>query len=558
MNKKYLVLLFFFLLMNHNTPQSVFNGVVTVENQLLQENNLTTQNLTLNGIVTINNNLENNSLLFSGNNITILGLTEYLFSKAFSLDNDGTLFTTPLNAIEKTFLINDTYSSLYTNVISPLDQDILSINTVKNNTEIGALLDIRNITFNSNDIFLNAQNIDTTNINHIIPVNENLNIKTLLTTPSLAINTADSINELEAINLNVNNTATISSNDMLMNTKEASCNKIKSDKITILSNTITLEENIPFQFVLQKNINLSNIVILGLNNKNELIQFPDFYFPVVFIMGSIDAKLITINIKKNIEFIDASSITFFSLGTIDPIDNKSTCEIKKKITIDTIELGASDTQPLLIKSNTIATTLDTNTSSTANPSFKTADITNLTIQNNLITNGKIYFIGFKNLNNLSIINGGIKIVADSNQEWLIGTEPGSSAAFKENIHDFHLSKEEFLAAIEPVYKSTKEEFFVSLDLKKIEISPLCSLAIEYNNEGEPLYYDHRGILAIAASQISHLQEEITDYEEFSEQIEKQRISLENTQRENEKEFQQSKEEIILLLKELHSQYSKRT
>lgn len=543
----YLLLIIQILVVPIKNFCSISFSDVTVENSLNVDNIETINTVNLNNNV----NIETNYFSIGNNtNITVIyiyGLPVTNTNNFLMIDENNYLYINSSPLI-KSFSSTATFDTIYTNFISSLTDgaDLLIGQTNGTNIIIGTN-NASNILLNGNTLFLNANTILSNNQSINIASNISSQNNITVNTFSIDNNTNNNITGNKFISTNnYFNTISLDSRTSDQISTITLNNTTENTKIGVF-NLQAAEEIRLFGKIFMSGLSLGsfetnqNLQLLLLNESNQLVKTN--LFSQENTISSIDSlnRDLIININDscliygtgsgNRNWLDIfGQNIFFDKLTIqvsqDPMsfffrsyNSDNTITFNKNLTFDTFDLFL----------NTIA-----------------AKTTNFA--NNIVFNG-VFETGGYNTFNCNNINSGQKIVADRNNNWLIGIEPGSSKEFKEYIEDFTLSKEDFLAFVEPVYFETEDQennntIICTLCPLKIKQHALCALSTIQNKNQEITGYEEQGLIAIILSQLKTITKELQEVDIKSNILEEKKKTLLEKIEQN---IEQNNNKTILIL-----------
>lgn len=514
MIKLYVVLLSFF----HINFTGNFENTLTIEKNIFIENqDISASSIEFNGMININTNdtmestfsVENTeqstSIYFNG-----INLISDIFQLGLNNNNQlVAIYKKNQTLTEK----KDQFDTLSTNFIVPLmplqEKQTISINNSpqKGDTYFGKETDEgeKNIIFLTQNLFFNTNNITAIKNGKLITLQsnisaDNINSQTIILTNNISLTSNITTKNLLSDTLLNNQSLGLSTNKLEI----FSINSPLTEISTIKTTAMPFPANVPAG---ERDNSINGFLVIDKENRLGISNR-------LFYINSLST-----NNCSNTN-TDNSNINFTILNSLSNNSSKSinTENIElKNINIDSINLN---NYIVTIPNNTIET--EKNISLAVNNKIQ-IDIMEVDY---FWTNSQKLYLP----KNIFIPN--IPIVVPSNEEFLVldinnegiwGHVPRNSIENIENIEDFTLSKKEFLSSIEPIIAETKDKKLITTMCKnKIGNSPICSLIIDCDEQGEALYYDNEGIMAIAASQIETIKKEILNY---NEQMEKLKIDF---------------------------------
>jgi hypothetical protein len=517
MIKLYILLLSFF----HINFTGNFQNTLTIEKNIFIENqDISTSSVEFNGVVNINTNdtmqstfsVENTeqstSIYFNG-----INLISDIFQ--LGLDNNNQLvaiYKKNQTLSEK----KDQFDTLSTNFIVPFmpleEKQTITINNSpqKGDTYFGKETDEgeKNIIFLTQNLFFNTNNITATKNGKLITLQSNIsadtiNSQTIILTNNISLTSKIKTKNLVSDALLNNQSLALFTNRLEISSINCPLTKISTIKITALP----IQTNIP------TGQSINGFITIDQENKLGITK-------ELFYINSVN----TLNCSNT--NVDNSEINFTILNSLSNNSSKSiqTQNIAlKNINVNSINLN---NYIVTIPNNTIETNTDISLAINNKIQIDTMEVDFFVeVDFSWSSSQKLYLP-----KNIFIPN--IPIVVPSNEEFLVldinnegiwGHVPRNSIENIENIEDFTLSKKEFLSSIKPIIAETKDKKLITTMCKnKIGNSPICSLIIDCDEQGEALYYDNEGIMAIAASQLETIEKEKLTYEE---EIEKLKISF---------------------------------
>lgn len=520
MKKKFLLFILFTPIRETSATVTINENLI-VKNSLFQSNDIEAETVTINGNIFLNKKEVKETIISIGDynvqtNIKLLSLQKSNAKNLLGIDASGNIGIEN-SSIEKANE-NNNFTSLYSNTFSPLTGNTLSINETNNSIEIGHAFNLLPINFNANNITIDSRNIQTTNINNTITCQEDVFVPSL-TGKSILLTDATNI-DLEEMMI---------SGNFLLSTKTTTLPLVAN----LTTKTLNISTNRNNESIEDQTISIkADLITL----KNFKFSSNDYSLTISKLINTDDNGFITVdnsmnyNNIKNLTFLKGENITFSVNKSINCDKNTSIIMFKgnsnQTIRIQEIQ-GNSNLQignSLNSQSNPITYTvtgnintenLDTNSGnqySTTTSNFKAVNFESAEFRNQITCNGKLTCVRLLTLNNIptDYTTSGTKIVLDRNNGWIVGTEAGSSKLFKENISIFSLNKDEFLQSLEPSYVLENKEIIFTLCPEKLQTSEKCSLIKNYDNEKNPSFYEERGILGLAASQIEEIKKEIEE------------------------------------------------
>lgn len=506
----YIILLSFF---NIIFTADFLNTLIVEKNLFIENQDISASSIAFNGITNINTNHTIKNIFFvenTENNTSIYFNKINEISDIFQLglnENNNLVAISKKNQISNRKI--DEFDSISTNFIVPLiplaDNQTIIINNSpsKGNTYFGKLSDQgeENIILLTQNFFLNTNNVKTTENATSITLETNIDSESVNSEGIILTNKINSTSNIETKNL--------SANTMILNRED----------LTLLSDILEItSSNSPSTI-----INTIKIIDFAVPR-----NIPPLYSSVIgFLVIDKDGKL---GISKKLSYIntlnavncsnttpDNSSINITILNSLLNKSEKSiqTQNIEfKKINVDSINLNNYIVE---IPNNTIET--DQNISFVANNKIEIGTLNVKALQS---SSEKLYLpknIFIPNMPIIPLANNAKLLVLNINNDGIWGYAPINSIENIEHIEDFILSKKEFLNATKIIIGEAEDKKLIrTLCNKKIQNSKICSLIIDYDENENPIYYDNEGIVAIAASQMNIIKNEIKDYEEEIKKI----------------------------------------
>lgn len=522
--------LFFLLLIIFKYTSGIImvNKDLFIENSLFQSNDTEIEIATINGTVFLNNTSAKDNLIYIENNnnptqVTLCYLEKSNAKNFLGITSSGNIAIEEGSNHSLKESINIT--PLYSNLFSPLDTiNNFSINETSNNTEIGDAFSILNTDFNAKEILINTKYFESATLNDTIFFKEDVYSPTV-----------------EAQKLLITNSTNINSEEIIIAGDFSLITKTVTEPVIVNLNTenLYMTNNIKNEAIENQTITMkTNFLAL-----KDFIVSPELVIPYgsSAIVNVDDNGMLTIDTNfspqniKNLTYLKAEeSITFIVNNSIDANqgisrilfqgNNQQTVKIEEIKGMGSMKVGNSlnsEVWPVLCKITGKVNTknFNTNSGNQYDPqisNFKKITINSAEFTNKATLNSKLTCVKLITINNVTTDETltGAKIVLDRNNGWIVGIEPGSSDIFKEKISDFVLSKEEFITSVEPYYFIENNEIIFSLCTEKLEKSDKSSLIINYDESGKPIYFEERGIIALAASQLKEIAKEIKDVREI--------------------------------------------
>ncbi len=514
MIKIYLILLNFF----HISFTGNFPNTLTIEKNIFIENqDISASSIEFNGVININTNntmksnfsVENKeqstSIYFNGIN---------LISEIFQLglDNNNQLVAI-YKKNQSSNQKKDQFDTLSTNFIVPFvpleENQTITINNSpgKGDTYFGKETDEagRNIIFSTQNLFFNTNNITATKNGTSITLETNISADNINSETIILTNKTSPASKITTKNLLSDTLLNNQSLELFTNTLEISSKNSPSTEISTIQTTgMALPANIPV------GISINGFLVIDKENKLGISNT----------LSYIDS-LNTSNCSNTNS--DNSNINLTILNSL--VNNNSKSIQTQNIEFKNINVNSINLNNYIVTrpNNTIETNIDISLAANNKIQIDTMEVDYFWSYSKKLYLPKNIFIP-----NLPVIlpSNEELLVLDMKNDGIWGHAPRNSIENIENIEGFTLLKKEFLSSIEPIIAETKDKKLITTICKnKIGNSAICSLIIDYDDEGEPLYYDNEGIIAIAASQIAIIEKEKLLYEEEIKKITAQLYTL---------------------------------